>query len=145
MAGKITVRPYRRLTQAQLDAFLEKAADILRGNVDHSEFRGYVFALLFFKRISDVYIEEIRKLRDADCETVARLNITYGKPVVGYTAFDLGEDFIKGLLDRGFPVFPSPERAANAIGALVRYSTMRDRLSAAQSEVVFHLTKKSGF
>ncbi|CAI82368.1 type I restriction-modification system subunit M [Dehalococcoides mccartyi] len=62
MARNITVRPFRRLTQAELDAFLEKAANILRGNVDHSEFRGYVFALLFFKRISDVYIEEVRKL-----------------------------------------------------------------------------------
>ena len=50
--------PLRRMTQAELDAFLEKAADILRGNVDHSEFRGYVFALLFFKRISDVWDEE---------------------------------------------------------------------------------------
>src|SRR5713226_5757904 len=58
----ILERPRRRLTQAELDAFLDKAADILRGNVDHSEFRGYVFALLFFKRISDVYREEIRKL-----------------------------------------------------------------------------------
>jgi len=55
-------RPLRRLTQAELDGFLDKAADILRGNVDHSEFRGYVFALLFFKRISDIYEEEIRKL-----------------------------------------------------------------------------------
>ena len=55
-------RPRRRLTQAELDAFLDKAADILRGNVDHSEFRGYVFALLFFKRISDVYLEELRNL-----------------------------------------------------------------------------------
>src|SRR5437870_7726910 len=63
-------RPRRRLTQAELDGFLEKAADILRGNVDHSEFRGYVFALLFFKRISDVYLEEVRiltrKLGDAE-------------------------------------------------------------------------------
>ena len=64
MARNIIVRPFRRLTQAELDAFLEKAADILRGNVDHSEFRGYVFALLFFKRISDVYIEEVRKLAE---------------------------------------------------------------------------------
>jgi type I restriction enzyme M protein len=60
----------RRLTQSELDAFLSKAADILRGNVDHSEFRGYVFALLFFKRISDVYDEEVRllteRLGDAD-------------------------------------------------------------------------------
>ena len=59
---EVTVRPLRKLTQAELDSFLEKAADILRGNVDHSEFRGYVFALLFFKRISDVYVEEVIKL-----------------------------------------------------------------------------------
>ena len=54
--------PLRRMTQAELDVFLEKAADILRGNVDHSEFRGYVFALLFFKRISDVFEESVRRL-----------------------------------------------------------------------------------
>jgi type I restriction enzyme M protein len=54
--------PLRRMTQAELDSFLEKAADILRGNVDHSEFRGYVFALLFFKRISDIFEESVRKL-----------------------------------------------------------------------------------
>lgn len=54
--------PLRRMTQAELDSFLETAADILRGNVDHSEFRGYVFALLFFKRISDIFEESVRKL-----------------------------------------------------------------------------------
>jgi hypothetical protein len=59
--GTISI-PLRRMTQAELDAFLEKAADILRGNVDHSEFRGYVFALLFFKRISDVFEEAVRNL-----------------------------------------------------------------------------------
>lgn len=61
-ANGVTIRPARRLTQAELDVFVGKAADILRGNVDHSEFRGYVFALLFFKRISDVYEEEVESL-----------------------------------------------------------------------------------
>lgn len=66
----ILERPRRRLTQGKLDDFLDKAADILRGNVDHSEFRGYVFALLFFKRINDVYLEELRNLteRTGDAE-----------------------------------------------------------------------------
>jgi len=62
MANGIKTRPVRRMTQAELDGFLEKAADILRGNVDHSEFRGYVFALLFFRRISDLYQEEVAAL-----------------------------------------------------------------------------------
>src|ERR1022692_2050753 len=59
--GPISI-PLRRMTQAELDTFLEGAANILRGNVDHSEFRGYVFALLFFKRISDVFEESVRQL-----------------------------------------------------------------------------------
>src|SRR5215831_1583711 len=58
----VRTRPQRRLTQAELDAFLEKAADLLRGGIDHSEFREYVFALLFYKRINDVYLENVAAL-----------------------------------------------------------------------------------
>ena len=73
MANGIKTRPVRRMTQAELDGFLEKAADILRGNVDHSEFRGYVFALLFFRRISDLYQEEVATLtKKLDDEELAR-------------------------------------------------------------------------
>lgn len=54
------IRPTRRMTQGELEGCLDKAADILRGNADHSEFRGYVFALLFYKRISDCFDEEVR-------------------------------------------------------------------------------------
>jgi type I restriction enzyme M protein len=39
------------MTQSELESYLDKAADILRGNADHSEFRGYVFALLFDEKI----------------------------------------------------------------------------------------------
>lgn len=52
------------MTQSELNSFLERAADILRGNGDDSEFRGYVFALLFFKRISDVYQAEATALEE---------------------------------------------------------------------------------
>jgi type I restriction enzyme M protein len=61
----IVIRPTRRMTQGELETYLDKAADILRGNADHSEFRGYVFALLFYKRISDCYDEEVRTQTDA--------------------------------------------------------------------------------
>ena len=41
-----------------LESHLWEAANILRGAVDAADFKTYVFPLLFFKRISDVYDEE---------------------------------------------------------------------------------------
>ena len=46
------------LTISQLEQYLSKAAWILKGPVDASDFKIYIFPLLFFKRISDVYDEE---------------------------------------------------------------------------------------
>jgi type I restriction-modification system DNA methylase subunit len=45
-------------TLSQLESHLWEAANILRGPVDASDFKTYVFPLLFFTRISDVYDEE---------------------------------------------------------------------------------------
>ena len=64
LESPIVIRPTRRMTQGELETYLDKAADILRGNADHSEFRGYVFALLFYKRISDCFDEEVRTQAD---------------------------------------------------------------------------------
>lgn len=48
----------RKITLSQLEQYLSKAAWILKGPVDASDFKVYIFPLLFFKRISDVYTEE---------------------------------------------------------------------------------------
>lgn len=50
-----------KLTLSQLEQYLSKAAWILKGPVDASDFKVYIFPLLFFKRISDVYDEEYRQ------------------------------------------------------------------------------------
>ena len=47
-----------KLSISQLEQYLSKAAWILKGPVDASDFKVYIFPLLFFKRISDVYDEE---------------------------------------------------------------------------------------
>ncbi len=49
-----------KLTLSQLEQYLSKSAWILKGPVDASDFKVYIFPLLFFKRISDVYDEEFR-------------------------------------------------------------------------------------
>ena len=50
--------PKYMLTLSQLEQHLSKAAWILKGPVDAADFKVYIFPLLFFKRISDVYDEE---------------------------------------------------------------------------------------
>ncbi len=49
------------MTQQELEKFLWGAATALRGTIDAGDYKQYIFPLLFFKRISDVYDEEFEK------------------------------------------------------------------------------------
>ena len=48
------------LTQKELESYLWGAATLLRGLVDASDYKQYIFPLLFFKRLSDVWDEDYR-------------------------------------------------------------------------------------
>lgn len=54
-----------KLTLSQLEQYLSKAAWILKGPVDASDFKVFIFPLLFFKRISDVFDEEYQQAFEA--------------------------------------------------------------------------------
>src|SRR5258707_15512513 len=46
------------LTQRELESYLWGAATLLRGLIDASDYKQYIFPLLFFKRLSDVWDED---------------------------------------------------------------------------------------
>ncbi|GGS44026.1 type I restriction-modification system subunit M [Actinokineospora fastidiosa] len=52
------------LSLAEVEQYLAKAADLLRGSIDQADFKAYIFPLMFFKRISDVYDEEYQAALD---------------------------------------------------------------------------------
>lgn len=55
------------VTQADLESYLWGAATILRGTIDAGDYKQFIFPLLFFKRISDVWDEEYaRALVESD-------------------------------------------------------------------------------
>jgi type I restriction enzyme M protein len=47
-----------RVSQSQLESYLWGAATLLRGVIDAGDYKQFIFPLLFFKRLSDVYDEE---------------------------------------------------------------------------------------
>jgi type I restriction enzyme M protein len=61
------------LTQQELESWLWKAADILRGAVKPEGYGSCILPLLFFKRLSDVYQDEYKEaLQKYKSEKVAK-------------------------------------------------------------------------
>ena len=62
MAGKVTMQ--------EMESHLWESANFLRNRIDAGDYKSYIFPMLFYKRICDVYDEEYRQaLKESDGDT----------------------------------------------------------------------------
>ena len=50
------------LSQQKLESYLWGCAEYLRNKIDAGDYKVYIFPMLFYKRVSDVYDEEYESL-----------------------------------------------------------------------------------
>ena len=110
------------LTRQELESKLWQAADILRGQIDSADYKNYIFSVLFLKRLSDRFEEEVQHavasgvpretaLNDRDeheffvpeearwpAITAASMNLGETLNVAGHAIEDVNEGRLDGVL-----------------------------------------------
>ncbi|HAS6343116.1 TPA: N-6 DNA methylase [Vibrio vulnificus] len=71
-----TVETADKISLEELKTWLWGSANIMRGTVDSSDFKNYIFGLIFLKRLSDVFDERVQAVMDEeDCSADVAMEI----------------------------------------------------------------------
>ncbi len=130
----------KKITLEKLEAFLWKSADILRGSIDSSEYKHYIFGLLFLKRLSDQFQEEYKQIKD---DPEDRDNYKFYVPKrARWTAIRKVSEGIGGAIDKGFAALEEENEALQDVLVPIEFGDTKRLKDETLSSLIIHFSQK---
>lgn len=121
----------QQLSLETLESWLWESANILRGSIDSSDFKNYIFGLLFLKRFNDVFDERIAQLIEADglsyAEAQEEIEEKWGSFPISARWFDLiaRTENIGEALDKAFATIEANNTELQHVLTATQYGDKR--------------------
>ncbi|MDC6491346.1 SAM-dependent DNA methyltransferase [Pseudomonas syringae] len=136
-----------KLSLETLESWLWESANILRGSIDSSDFKNYIFGLLFLKRYNDVFDERIKKLMKDESlsygEAQEEVEDKWGKLPISARWFDLisrTED-IGEALDKAFATIEANNPELQYVLTATQYGDKRVLADATLQRLLRHFNQ----
>lgn len=136
-----------KLSLETLESWLWESANILRGSIDSSDFKNYIFGLLFLKRYNDVFDERVTKLREEENlsygEAQEEIEDKWGKFPISARWFDLisRTENIGEALDKAFATIEANNPELQHVLTATQYGDKRVLADATLQRLLRHFNQ----
>lgn len=134
------------LSLSTLETWLWDSANILRGSIDSSDFKNYIFGLLFLKRANDVFDEEVELImkkenlsqKDAEDEPYFRVPVEARWAVLTAKTENIGE-----ALDKAFAAIERDNTQLEGVMTAIKFGDKEKLSDAVLQRLLRHFNQYS--
>ncbi|WP_343349552.1 type I restriction-modification system subunit M [Pseudomonas sediminis] len=136
-----------KLSLETLESWLWESANILRGSIDSSDFKNYIFGLLFLKRYNDVFDERVTKLMKDESlsysDAQEEIEDKWGKFPISARWFDLisRTENIGEALDKAFATIEANNPELQHVLTATQYGDKRVLADATLQRLLRHFNQ----